>query len=1302
MPRRRKPPRPGALGELPPLRIASQIAALQGLYYAGALVLMLFTALVAGTRFSMELVFGWEAVRGDTTQGWLSAFVWVLDGGLCMAVAIIVLIGRSKLVPDFALTMHGLHLVVSSLYTGRVPRNMMWWGAMASSSAICVALAHVTINHRKEVGLHMAIFKGQVENTTARFEVEVEERATKIWNSAFDELMKKEDMKAIYDEFSMEVQKRLRLYDSASPTTSRKSNAASLASYMDRILKAAQKKDTLKTNTLSVLQTVGGLGSVVGAILTVCPPAAIAWTGICAVIPIISKPMKEDENMIEGLKYICNNAHAYFVLPQQVICDEETSIRRLISYDLVFGRKVSTLYKLVLEYIILSVHSIPRTSGRAFKAFVGQAPWKDLLTRIQNAEDSLYREANIFKQSLTLFVLKSFANNVGERMKKAEEGRDAKERRKLLESLQGSECDFMDAFKATETRAAGTCRWFRRQPGFKHWLECDGGLLVVSGGTGCGKSVLAKYLIEEFFPARHPKSTICYYFFGHEIQPGNLKDAAAALLHCLLSSNEPLADDWKDKISRSQSTGFHRMWNYFAQASIDPLAGPVICVIDGVDDISVDKDNKQLLGTFIREIDAYLTTGPKNRKAKFIITTRGSPSISAWLSSPRYHIRLDGETVQDRKQIQAEIDGALQLRLDNLFETMPDLSSRTRSKITTWFYRNISRHGTYLWMHLVFDVIRTRDPDVDKSWDEVFQIAPGKIAEAYNKLLDSIEPRSRQDIEVVFALILAAQRPLSLEELGVAFKSREYLNEGQSRDIYADLETGQFGKWLLKQCGSFIFFNEGKVYLTHRTARDFLMGTTDRGDSKAADQQLHWEGRLNNKDIHRYMTESCVSLLSLVQLHRPQTLQDLCGNQRKDHDTSQQPQSPFVAYSVRHWLDHFKRSQSQIGVSPLEISDLGANFVQAYQNLFTWKEGKNHKRHGEKKQTWYRLMIEAQPAGCLPDDYPTANSIRRLFPDAYNIARTACLFGHLRLLKIAIVNLGLDNRFLPGAFISKKTKGLIDPSFSLAHFAAYGGSDLCLQYLQSKGYDIGSPNSTGQTPIHTAAARGLPHTVETLIRLGVDPLQQDASGKTPLSFAMTTSAGRSSLVGLLAIIHNATLPQSPETVGVLNEPRGARRLRSLLYYAVAAGPSDEEMQSREYKKMLREIRLRPRLFRRTSTFTEAYNKSAIQVLKTWGADLNLPLHQQRTALHLSVVEPRLLCNAAFLLYAGANVHAIDIHGDTPLHLATRAGNYTAINLLTGYGARVNQRGAMPEDIDGEASNSVDLKELIAKIRDDRE
>lgn len=81
MPRRRRPPRPGALTELPPLKILGQIAALQALYYFAALVLMLFTSLVSGRSFSLDLVLGWTPVRADTTQGWLNAFMWILDGG---------------------------------------------------------------------------------------------------------------------------------------------------------------------------------------------------------------------------------------------------------------------------------------------------------------------------------------------------------------------------------------------------------------------------------------------------------------------------------------------------------------------------------------------------------------------------------------------------------------------------------------------------------------------------------------------------------------------------------------------------------------------------------------------------------------------------------------------------------------------------------------------------------------------------------------------------------------------------------------------------------------------------------------------------------------------------------------------------------------------------------------------------------------------------------------------------------------------------------------------------------------------
>lgn len=84
MARRRRPPRAGALHELQPLRTAAQIGVLQALFYAVALVLIVFTSLVAGQPFGVDLLLGWDAVRGDNTQGWLMAFVWLFDGAFCM------------------------------------------------------------------------------------------------------------------------------------------------------------------------------------------------------------------------------------------------------------------------------------------------------------------------------------------------------------------------------------------------------------------------------------------------------------------------------------------------------------------------------------------------------------------------------------------------------------------------------------------------------------------------------------------------------------------------------------------------------------------------------------------------------------------------------------------------------------------------------------------------------------------------------------------------------------------------------------------------------------------------------------------------------------------------------------------------------------------------------------------------------------------------------------------------------------------------------------------------------------------
>jgi hypothetical protein len=79
MPRRRRPPRPGALADLSPTRIAAQIVLLQLAYYACAAVLIVFTALVFGKEISADLLFSWRSLRGDTTVGWTLGLVWVLN-----------------------------------------------------------------------------------------------------------------------------------------------------------------------------------------------------------------------------------------------------------------------------------------------------------------------------------------------------------------------------------------------------------------------------------------------------------------------------------------------------------------------------------------------------------------------------------------------------------------------------------------------------------------------------------------------------------------------------------------------------------------------------------------------------------------------------------------------------------------------------------------------------------------------------------------------------------------------------------------------------------------------------------------------------------------------------------------------------------------------------------------------------------------------------------------------------------------------------------------------------------------------
>lgn len=77
-PRRRRPARPGALADLAPLRILTQILVLQFAFYFSAMILIVFTSLTSGKHPTPGLLFDWQSLRGDVTDGWMLGLCWVL------------------------------------------------------------------------------------------------------------------------------------------------------------------------------------------------------------------------------------------------------------------------------------------------------------------------------------------------------------------------------------------------------------------------------------------------------------------------------------------------------------------------------------------------------------------------------------------------------------------------------------------------------------------------------------------------------------------------------------------------------------------------------------------------------------------------------------------------------------------------------------------------------------------------------------------------------------------------------------------------------------------------------------------------------------------------------------------------------------------------------------------------------------------------------------------------------------------------------------------------------------------------
>lgn len=81
---------------------------------------------LTGDELSLDAILNDKEIRTDTVFGWTLALVWLVNAAISIPV-LVFLIQRAKLVLDFVVTLHGIHMVLIWSHTGHFPTCGAWW-----------------------------------------------------------------------------------------------------------------------------------------------------------------------------------------------------------------------------------------------------------------------------------------------------------------------------------------------------------------------------------------------------------------------------------------------------------------------------------------------------------------------------------------------------------------------------------------------------------------------------------------------------------------------------------------------------------------------------------------------------------------------------------------------------------------------------------------------------------------------------------------------------------------------------------------------------------------------------------------------------------------------------------------------------------------------------------------------------------------------------------------------------------------------------------------------------------------------
>ena len=649
---------------------------------------------------------------------------------------------------------------------------------------------------------------------------------------------------------------------------------------------------------------------------------------------------QQSKDMIDGLDFICDLLELYN-LKESIYLRHKDSPAHQAHQGCV--EAVEKLYTHIFEYQAQLIRYLSKSSiKRAARSTFQLDKWKELLDKVKESDNQCTERFKLMSvekdQEFCSQNLSSWKQSIEiyERMLKMAESSQVREQlirqddheTALLRTLSPPNTDYKRDKNVNSARVAGTCEWFFEDERFLNWRNSKSSeLLWVSAGPGCGKSVLARALIDERRVCTNVMaSTVCYFFFK-DGQQKRMDGASAlcAILHQLFRNRTNLITHGLPthrSCGDSLQNKFSELWEILINASEDPEAGQIVCILDALDECE-QNERKELISELVKLFSETVAQQNRSFRLKFLVTSRHYDDIEGNfepLLDVSTFVRFDGN---DKSHVIAE---EINLVIDaKLPKIATGFNAEDRESIRKRLKEMDNR--TYLWLFLTIDIITGSRSKYGKisSIKKLLSNLPPKISDAYERIL---ERSSDKDVaRILLQIMVATTRPLSLEEANVALT---LATQEPSPGSYKKLELwplSSFESTVQNLCGLFVSVHDGKLSLIHQTAREFLLRTSD---SQSKDPGK-WQGCFDITEAHGTISKVCLDYLSFG---------DLAGREGSECEDGY---TRLFDYAAKNWPDHYNLQSSKLAKDSRRAAHMLCN-TEALEDLWVpiYNEAQNY------------------------------------------------------------------------------------------------------------------------------------------------------------------------------------------------------------------------------------------------------------------------------------------------------------------------------------------------------------------------